>query len=137
MGNEDLGLKYDTEDGKPVCVIYEHGEIATKVPVVLPSFIFEVHNSKLFWHDRGSGDWFETTRFWSLRTDNYSGLTDWKAAELIARIDSNHLIAELVAIRCRKCNFIFIVGLQSTSSHREKCVHCIRTKVKKVVSNDE
>ncbi len=137
MGNEDLGLKYDTEDGKPICVIYENGQIVSKVPVVHPSLIFEVHNSKLFYHDRGSGDWFQTTRFWNLCTDQDSGLTDWKSAELIARIEGNHLIAELAAIRCRKCNFIFIVGLQSTSSHREKCINCIRTKVNKVVSNDE
>jgi hypothetical protein len=127
MGNEKLGLKYENEDGKPVCVIYEEGQIAAKVPVVLPPFIFEVHNSKLFWHDIGSGDWLETNRFWGFSTEYPEALTDWKAAVLIARIEGSLTLTDRVPVRCRKCKFISIVGDQSNCAHREKCILCIKS----------
>lgn len=125
MGNEELGLTYTNEDGKPVCVIYEHGQIAAKVPVELAGYVFEVHGFKLFWHDRGSGNWSETERFWSFCHEAPSGLTNWKAAQLIARIESVYLSFEVVPLLCKQCKFITTVGPQSTCALKGKCTACI------------
>lgn len=126
MGNEDLGVKYDTEDGKPICIIYEHGQVATKVPVTSPPYLFfEVRDHRLFWCFPGFEGWFETTRFWMFSTHHPNTLTDWKVAELLARIEGNEIAQNIVPIRCRECNSISTVNFQSNCANRQLCIGCL------------
>lgn len=131
MGDARFGLTYTTKDDKPICLIYQHYELIKEVPVSLPPFQFEVHHSKLFYHETGSGDWFETYKFWRLSDDVRETLTDWGTAQLLADIETIHVktltmnsVHRLVPKRCEKCSTISIVTVESRQFERRFCNPC-------------
>lgn len=144
MGDAKLGLTYATRNGKPVCLIYRYNEIAKEVPVSLPPFQFEVHKSKLFYHDTGSGEWFETPKFWGLSDNVQETLTAWGAAQLLAEIETAYVktltmnsVHRLVPKRCDKCSTIAIVSDQSQQFKQRFCNFCTNEEKCKFAMGDE
>jgi hypothetical protein len=144
MGDANLGLTYTTQDGKPVCLIYRYNEVVIEVPVSLPPFQFEVHKSKLFYHDTGSGEWWETPKFWGISDNVQEALTDWGTAQLLADIETAHVktltmnsLHRLVPKRCQKCSTFSIVPVESRQFEKRFCNFCTKEEKSKFSMGDQ
>ena len=144
MGDANLGLTYTTQDGKPVCLIYRYNEVVIEVPVSLPPFQFEVHKSKLFYHDAGSGEWWETPKFWGLSDNVQETLSDWATAKILAEIETVDVqrltmdsLHQLVPKWCQKCTTFAIVSYRSQQFGQRFCKFCTNEKKSEFAMGDE